>query len=157
AARQRTGLLGAALLEAREIAIDPVDVVSDRAAAAACHRADLEILLDGLAGKSAAALRHMRDAEPHDVFGGAAVDRLVVEANAPLRAAHAGERAQRRGLAGAVRAEQRRDAAFVDAERKPEQHLRGAVEGAELACLQELRHLESFISLSPDRRGSRRR
>ena len=49
------------------------------------------------------------------------------------RAQHAGERAQRRGLAGAVGAEQRRDAALVDLEVEPVQRLQAAVIGAEPA------------------------
>ena len=46
-----------------------------------------EVLLDRLARERAAALRHMRDAEPHDVFGRAAGDRLALEADLAARAA----------------------------------------------------------------------
>ena len=154
AARERAGLLAVALLQAREIAVDALDVGGDLAAVAARHGADLQVLLDGLARERAAALRHMRDAEPHDVFGRACRDRLAVEADLAVGAAHAGERAQRGGLAGAVRAEQRGDAA------RPRRRCRGRTAPASGRNRRRASRASSsrlISSWSRDRRGSRPR
>jgi hypothetical protein len=66
---------------------------------------------------------------------------LPAKRNIAARAHHAAQRAQGRGLAGAIRAEQRRDAALLDLEIEPEQHLDFAVEGAEAAGFDQRRHL----------------
>ena len=59
----------------------------------------------------------MGDAEPHDVLGRLAVDPLAGEADlAGAAHHHVADRAQRRGLAGAVGAQERGDAAFLDRE-----------------------------------------
>src|SRR4029077_17010670 len=117
----------AALFQARKIAVDALDVGRDRATAAARHGSNLQVLFDGLARERAAALRHMRDAEPHDVLGGAPTDRRSVEAYLAGGAAHAGERAQRGGLARAVRAEQGGDAAVLDRQAQRKQDLGGTI------------------------------
>ena len=82
----------------------------------------------------------MRNAEPHDVFRSAARDGFSLKYDVSMCAAHAGERAQRRGLARPIGAEQGRDAAFVDRQLETEQDLRGAVEGAEPARFEEPAH-----------------
>src|SRR4051812_26896956 len=104
--------------EARKIRINALDVGGDRPAVAPRHGADLEVLLDRLTRKRAAPLRHVRNTKPHDVLGGATVDRLSLEADLARGPAHAGERTQGRGLAGAVRAEQGGNAAVLDREPK---------------------------------------
>src|SRR6185503_5113417 len=111
------------------------------AAVAAPDRAEPEVLLDGEPQERAAALRHVADAEPDDVLGGAAVDALAAEPDLAARAdAHVADRAQRRGLAGAVGAEQRDHAALVDLEVDAVQHLAGAIRRIDAVQLEQRGH-----------------
>ena len=96
--------------------VDAVDIGGDGGAVAAGHRAQLQILLNRDARKRAPALRHMRDAEAHDVLGGAARDALAVEADLAGGAHHPGDGAQHRGLAGAVGTKQGADLARIQIE-----------------------------------------
>ena len=84
----------------------------------------------------------MGDAEPHDVLGRLAVDALAGKADLAGRKPyhHVAEGAQGRGLAGAVGAQERGDAALLDRKRELAQHLRRAVGGVELARLEDRRH-----------------
>src|SRR4029079_8130787 len=61
-----------------------------------------------------------------------AVDALPVEGDLALRAHHAAERAQRRRLAGAIRAEERGDGAFIHREADAVQHAREPVLGMQV-------------------------
>ena len=130
----------AALLEPGEIAVDALHVGGDRGAAVARHGADLQILLDGLAHERAAAFRRVGDAEAHDVLDRAPGDALSREADVAGGAQHARYGAQRGGLAGAVGAQQRRDAALRHVEIEPEQHLGAAVECAQPPDLEQGAH-----------------
>ena len=83
AAAERAGLLVAPLLDPREVRLDAREVVLDRAAPRV--RAEPQVLPDGELGERAAALGHVRDAEPRHVVGPAAADRLAGEADARPR------------------------------------------------------------------------
>src|SRR5262249_608711 len=133
------GLLLAALPEPGKISIGAVDVRRDSGAVAPRHGPDLEVFPDGLANERAAALRHMRNAEAHDVLDCPAGQRLAAETNVSGDVHHSGYGPERRRLAGAVGAQQRGNAPFGDLEVKPEQHLGGAVEGAKPGSLQQHR------------------
>src|SRR5258706_197795 len=76
--------------------------------------AEPQILLDGKIDESAAAIRDMRDAEPDDVLGRLAIDARPGKPDLARRADHAAERTQGRRFAGAVGAQDRRDAARAD-------------------------------------------
>ena len=66
----------------------------------------------GHAREDPAALRRLGDAEPHDAIGGQRVDALAVEGDGAAPRPHGAEdRLERRGLAGAVGADQRDDLA----------------------------------------------
>src|SRR5258706_11206171 len=82
--------LGVTLLQHRKMLIHPLDVADDAGLVLAGDRPELQILLHRHGGEGAASLRHMGDAEAY----------------------HVADRPQRGGLAGAVRAEQRRERAF---------------------------------------------
>ncbi len=86
----------------------------------------------------------MGDAEPRDRLGRLAVEALAGEADLAGDADHhVADRAQQRGLAGAVRAEQRGDAALGDAERHAVQHMRLAIGRIEVLDLQQRAHTGS--------------
>src|SRR6202043_1570064 len=94
--------------------------------------AELEIFLYRHGGEGAATLRHMGDAEADDVFGRAAGERGAVEFDRAGRAHHVADGAQRGGLAGAVGAEQRRHAAFVESKFQTVKRLDLAVIGTQI-------------------------
>ena len=123
-------------------------------AVAARVGAELEVLLDRQVMKVPRPSRHMGDAEPHDVFGGTAVERLAVERISPVVRTMSQIARSGRGLAGAVGAEQRRDAAFVDVEVEAVQHLGLAVDRR--AGRLHFEQRRSLVACSRDRRGSRR-
>jgi hypothetical protein len=95
--------------------------------------AEPQILLDREFGKGAATVGRMRDAAARDVFGLAPVDATAGEADFADRAKEPGNGAQRRRLAGAIGADERRDAAFLQAEAKSMQRLGRTVERAEIS------------------------
>ena len=95
-------------------------------------RAELEVFLHRHGREGAAALRHMGDAEPDDVLGGAAGQRGAVEFDRAGRAHHVADRPQGGGLAGAVGAEQRGHAAFPEREFEAVERLDLAVIGAQI-------------------------
>jgi hypothetical protein len=80
AARQRAGELRAALGQHREVPVRASQILGEAAAAATRVGAQAEVLLDGEVHEGAAALRHVRDAAAHHVFGRPAGDRAPVEA-----------------------------------------------------------------------------
>src|SRR5690606_31315972 len=108
-----------ALLEPGEELVDQVVVVP---AAGALGQA--QVLLHGEAGEDLPVLRDVADAPPDHLVGGEAGDVLAVEdhlaaaGHQPEQAAHGG------GLAGAVPAEQRGDAAGPHVERDALEHVR---------------------------------
>ena len=75
-------------------------------------RAEAKIFLDGEFPEGAPAVRHVRDAAAGDIFGLAAVDPLPSKPDGAGRFDQAGDGAQGGGLAGAIGAEERRDAAL---------------------------------------------
>src|SRR2546425_6401556 len=76
AARERAGRLCAPLAELREVAEHPRGVVLEAVAAAARVGAEAEVLPDGELADDPAPLGYVRDSEPGDRLGSAAVDPL---------------------------------------------------------------------------------
>src|SRR5207237_10373456 len=82
-----------------------------------------EVFFGGEVLEHAPPLEHLHDAAPHDVIRRQMVDALAGQLDralgdgAALRGQQAGDRLERRRLAGAVGAEQRRDPAFADIDR----------------------------------------
>ena len=95
--------------------------------------ADDEILLRGQMLEHAAALEDLDHAAPDHLVRPQPVDPLAGKIDVPLghfaalRAEHARHRLERRGLAGAIGAEERRDPAFAHLERHPLEHEDDAV------------------------------
>src|SRR3954447_22190435 len=79
--------------------------------------------------EGATAIRHVRNAQAHDVLGAPALDAPAGEAYFALGAHHAAERAQRRRLARTVGAEERGDRLLLEPEVDAVQHARLAVGG----------------------------
>jgi len=98
---------GVALLQDREVVVHALDIVDDVLLVGAGDGAELQILFHRHGRESAAALRHMRDAETDDVFGRAAGERLALEFDR-ARVERTMLQIARRvgGLAGAVGPEQ---------------------------------------------------
>ena len=86
-------------------------------------RAEAQVLPHRELGERAAALGHVGDAEARDGVGPARAEPLAGEAELAVAPHRARDRAQRRRLAGAVRAEHGRDLALVDGERDAVQRL----------------------------------
>jgi hypothetical protein len=114
--------------------------VRDAVAIAAGVGAELEVLLGGQLEKGAAPVGHVGDAAARDLLGLASVDAARAERDLALHAHHAADRAQRRGLAGAIGAEDGGDAAFVDREVDAVQHLGLRIECAQIAGFEQRRH-----------------
>ncbi len=115
--------------------------------------AELQIFLDRELHEGAAPVRHMGDAAAGDVFGLLAVDPLALEMDRAFRAHHAGDRAQGRGLAGAIGAENGGNAARFEREIDAVQNAGIAVEGLQILRLHQGRVLSvSVIARSRDRR-----
>src|SRR6202011_3594599 len=119
---------------------------------AARHRAELQILLDRDLQEGAATLRHMGDAETHDVLGRPTRDLPAFEGDVASGVHHAAQRAQHRRLAGAVGAEQGPDMALREAEADAVKRLVLAVEGIKAP---DLKHRASLASLSGREGGFR--
>ena len=116
--------------EAREIAEHALEIGLARLRRSRAHiGAEPQVLLDGQIGERAAPVRHMRDAEPRDVLrrASAPIGRPRKSISPSRRIIALSARSDRR-LAGAVGAEQRRDAAFLDLEIDAVQRLDRAVE-----------------------------
>ena len=118
--------------EAREQLVDARD--GPRARALERH---LQVFFDGQVGEDAAALGHVADAERGDAVGRPVGRRHGRRcARVPSRARRqAHQAAQRRGLAGAVAAEQRDDLAFAHLEADAVQDVALAVEGVQVLGL----------------------
>src|SRR3954447_5190256 len=117
AARHRARLLLLALLETREQLEDTVHVVV-HARVAAQVGAEVEVLAHGHALEAVPSLRRLRDPEPDDVLRSRLGDLLAVEADRALaRRRQPGDRAERRGLARSVRADQGDDLALLHRQR----------------------------------------
>ena len=151
AARQRSGLLVAPLREPRQLARDLVEVLRDGLAVAAEVRAHLQVLPDRQLAEDAAALGNVRDASPRGRLR-AARQLLSVEDDRAVARDHARDRAERRRLAGAVRAEQRDDLALVERQRDAVQRAHGPVARVNFTQLEE-GHPRSW---SPRRRDTPR-
>jgi hypothetical protein len=129
AARKRAGRLAQALLQARKHRQHTVAVLVAVRLRARQHRAHVEVFGDSQCGKHLAALRHLPDAEiahlvarqPRNVAA-AVADRTA------RRAVHARDGADQRGLAGAVRADDRDDRPLLHLERYAVERLGVAVE-----------------------------
>ena len=128
AARERAGRLILALLEAREELKDVLEVLLDASLVLAHEGAEVKVLHDRHLREDAAALRHLRDALLDDLMGADTGDALPQEGDAArLWLQEARDRAQRRRLAGAVRADERDDLAFIDFEADALERVDGAV------------------------------
>jgi hypothetical protein len=142
--REQPGLLPPPLAQAREVAVDALDVGGHAGLVAAQVGAKLQVLFGGEVREGAAAVGHVGHAQAHDVLGGLAVDALAArtartkETDFALRCRHhRAQRAQRRRLAGAVGAKQRRDRPLVDREREAVQHPGRAVARVQVAHLEQ--------------------
>ena len=100
-----------------------------------------QVFTDAQIGESAAALRHVPDAEADDVLGRLAGNRLPVESDRALGSDHAADGAQCGGLAGSIGAEQSGNAAELQGETDVVQGLRLAVECFETLGLEQRGHL----------------
>ena len=132
AAGQLPALVGLALREAREQLVD----AGNRPWPGHFQR-NFKIFLDRQVGEDTPAFRHVADAERGDavrlpVGGGMAED--AHRALARMGQAH--QAAQRRGLAGAVAAQQRDDLAFAHFEPDAVQDVALAVKSVEAFCLE---------------------
>ena len=133
AARQIAGLLIAAIAQRREQRIGALDAIAQRLVIVAHVTARYQIFLDRQVLEYAAALEHLRDAVPHHLVRWQAVEARSVELDralgdlAALGHQQARDRLERRGLAGAVRAEHGRDLARARVERHALEHQDHAV------------------------------
>src|ERR687887_170888 len=121
-----------------EILVDRLAV----AAVGALEGAHLEVLEHAHAREQPPAFRRLGDAPLDDVVGGGMRDVAALEANpsAP-RAVEPVDRAERRRLAGAVRADQRHDLARLDLDRDALQRLDRAVVGVHILDLEDVLRL----------------
>ncbi len=112
AARHGAGTLAAPLGKPREHRIDALEQARDAAAIGQRRGAQHQVVLDTLLGEEPPALGRQRQALAHDGVGRQARDVLAAELDgAAGHRGDAGDGVQRRGLAGAVRPEQRHDRA----------------------------------------------
>ena len=129
-ARQRRRGQVAQFMQARKQLVDALEIPRPGALAVG---AEQKILLDRKARKQPASFRHHCDAQPHDLVRRLAPDRLTVEHHHLRRSRQsAGDRAQKRGLAGAVGADDGDRLALLDGDIDVEQRLEVAVEGGEI-------------------------
>ena len=118
AARERPGELPAALGQEREEREHALERLPPQAPALGAARAQLEVLEHGHRGEELAALRHVGDPARHDGRGRQPADPPALELDgAAAQREEAADRAERRRLARAVRADQRDDLALADLER----------------------------------------
>ena len=119
AARERAGVLAAALLQPREHVEDAVDHAADfRVIAPVLEPAELEVFARGEERKDVAAFRHQRDAGKRALVRGEPRDVFAAEADrARARRQQSRDGAQGGRFSGAVRADQRDDLALVHLDR----------------------------------------
>ena len=143
AAGHAPGLLVAALAEAREHLVPALDVGSTSGRASGS--AEPQVLVDGQIDERATTLRNVADAGPPRSGRVCAPDDAPVERMLPERVDHARDGAQRRGLPGAVGAEDHDDLALGDREVDAVQHLHRPVAGAQPATSSRSRR----VSVTP--------
>ena len=85
-----------------------------------------QVLDHGHLGKQFAVLERARHAEPRDLARRAPGDRLAAKADSARPAIDAADAVEHAGLAGAVRADQRKQLALLDAQRDAVEHLQAA-------------------------------
>ena len=113
-------------------------------------RADQQVLAHRQVGEDAAALGHVDDAEAHDRVRPQRADRLAVEPDAAAAGPHqAADRAQQRGLARAVGAEDADQLAALDPQRHLLQRADRAVVDREAVDLKHRRHLAEIGQQHP--------
>jgi hypothetical protein len=128
AAGHRPRLLRLALGETREQREDTVEILSQAALVLALEGAHLQVLEHRHTREELPALRRLGDAAGDDVVRLRVRDVVAAEADAPAaRVVQTVDRAQRRRLAGAVRAEQSDDLGLPNLERDPLDRVDGAV------------------------------
>src|SRR5262249_14994906 len=137
AAGERPGLLCLALLEPREVLEDALRVFLDAAPAGVCAQA--QVLPDRQLAERSAPLRHVRDADTRGRVG-APRQLAALEDHVAVATHGARHRPERRGLAGAVRAEHRDDLPLADVERDSVESLHRAVARLDALELQERGH-----------------
>src|SRR5437660_8163369 len=140
-AAQRSCRLAAPFREPREVGEDALELGLDRAAPRVSTES--EVLPDGELRECAAALRHVGDAEARDVVGAGPVEGAAGKPDAPRAAHSARDSAERRRLAGAVRAEHRDDRSLLYRERDPVQRMNGAIAGLDVLELEQGGHAAS--------------
>ena len=107
-------------------------------AARALERAHLQVLEHAHPREEPPPLGRLRDPELHDLVRGPIRDLLALEADrSPPRAVEAVDRAERRRLAGAVRADQRDDLALPDVDRDALERFDRAVVGVDVLELED--------------------
>ena len=132
----------AALGQSREEVEHAVHIRLELAPVLPLERTHLEVLGHRHAREELSPLRRLRDAELHDLMR-----RIVRDVPSAKRDGSAArmiepvDRAQRRRLAGAVRADQGHDLALVDVEGDSLQRLNGAVERLDVLDLEQRRFI----------------
>src|SRR5882762_6351084 len=117
------GLDGAPFLQTREVAVDALDPGGHALPVRLDVSAGDQVFFGGQVFEDPTAFEHLHDAAPDHPVRGQPVDPLVLELDRALRDVaalgpeKARDRLERRRLAGAVGAEQRRDPALADVER----------------------------------------
>jgi hypothetical protein len=139
AARQAAGHRPAPQGQAREKVVAAVQVGGDGAAVAPPQRAHHEVLRRGEPAERPAPLWDVGDAEPRDLVGPQPGEVAAVETDGAAPPHRAADRPQRRRLARAVRAEQRRDGPFGDLEVDAMKYLAALVAGGEAGHLEKAR------------------
>ncbi len=120
AARERASQLPCALLEPRNHRVDLVDFARDLLIVIARERAHQQVFVHRQPGEDAAAFGAQRNAQPDERVRRRPCDVLATVEHAPARRLdEAGQRTERRGLAGAIGADQRDQFAFIDVEVDP--------------------------------------
>src|SRR5450759_2045145 len=114
-----------------------VDRLEVPVALATAVRADVQVLLDGEAGKDPPPLGDHRDAHAHPLVGAHLVHRFPLEQDpSGTGTQHAGDRLEHGRLAGAVGADDGERLSFLDGERYREERLEVAVEDADVLQLE---------------------
>ena len=135
----KTRTLAPALAEHGEVLEDPFERPAFARAAASLREA--EVLADGQLGKDLPAFGHVADARAEHAMGRRARDVAPGEPHAAAsRRREPHDRAERRGLARAVAADQHGDRAALHREREVVEHVALAVVGVEVLDLEQRRH-----------------
>ena len=120
-------------MQAREQGEHALEVGRDRRAVRPREGAELQVLEHRHPREDPPALRRLRDAQADDAVGRERVEAVAVETHATAARPHGAEDGpERRGLAGAVGADERHDLARRDGERDPAERPDVAVEGVDV-------------------------